>query len=295
MSRFLPAVNVDSRHVDGRPDADNGLSLVAEIADRAYLRYHHLAFLHPDPLEIVHEYTDPADREVVALIASSLALGRVDVILRACRNVLAAFPQPHEDLKRLSRNDIAARLDGFVYRFFRSAHMSYFLFGIGEALRRYGSLEDAFLAGAYGEAGKRTSVLPALVRFVDRLSQYAGGDHGILLSFPEKGGAGKRLHLFLRWMVRRDELDLGDWTRVDPAGLMVPVDTHMLRIARYLGLTTRKTADRRAGEEITAAFRLIAPEDPAKYDFALTRAGIHPDLARRELGDVLAGGRATPT
>jgi uncharacterized protein (TIGR02757 family) len=339
MNRFLPGGETERdgvREVGGVHEFTGGprpadvrdeahLAWVRGIAESAYARYNHRSFLHPDPLELVHGYSDPADREVVALITSSLALGQVDVILRACRTVLSAFPSPHADLARLSREEITARLEGFVYRFFRTERMSNFLFGIGEALRRYGSLEETFLAGpetrAEGSGDGRSggsadgcsegpakalpaaslqgsseamltgadTVQPALSKFVQRLSAYAGGDHGILLSFPDKGGAGKRLHLFLRWMVRRDELDLGDWRRVRPSMLMVPVDTHMLRIARYLGITERKTADRRASEEITAFFRRFSPEDPAKYDFALTRAGIHPDLARRDLEEVLAG------
>jgi uncharacterized protein (TIGR02757 family) len=266
------------------------VELVRLIADTAYDRYHRRAFLHPDPLEIVHDYSTSEDREVVAFISSSLALGQVHSILAACRQVLAAFPHPRRDLARLSRAEIAERLPGFVYRFFRTSHMSDLLFGLGEMLRRYGTLEDAFLQD-YTEDDD--TVLPALSSFARRLSAYAGGDHGILISFPDKGSASKRLHLFLRWMVRSDELDLGVWRRVDPARLLVPVDTHMLRIARYLGLTSRKTADRRAAEEVTAAFRRINPADPAKYDFALTRAGIHPDLAARSLTETL--GCAPPT
>ncbi|MFW5786211.1 MAG: TIGR02757 family protein [bacterium] len=260
------------------------LNDVRGVAEAAYRRYHRLEYLHPDPLEVVHAYSRREDREVVALTASALALGRVDNILKACREVLSAFPRPCDDLRRLGRKDIAGRLGSFVYRFFRTSHMTNFLFGIGEMLRRHGSLQEGFLAGY--SSGDET-VVPALTDFVGRLSAYAEGEHGILLSFPEKGSAGKRLHLFLRWMVRRDVLDPGDWTCVDPAKLLVPVDTHMLRIAHFLGITARKSADRAASEEITAFFRGIDPADPAKYDFSLTRAGIHPELSRQELGVVL--------
>ena len=260
------------------------LDRIRDVAEGAYRRYHRREYLHPDPLEVVHEYRRPENREVVALTASALALGQVESILKACRQVLSAFPRPYEELLRLDRREIADRLDGFVYRFFRTSHMSDFLFGVGEMLRRYGSLEAGFLAG-YSE--DHETVMPGLTDFVARLSTYAGGDHGILLSFPAKGSASKRLHLFLRWMVRRDALDLGDWTRVDPAKLLVPVDTHMLRISRYLGISSRKSADRAASEEITAFFRGIEPADPAKYDFALTRAGIHPELSQQDLAAVL--------
>ena len=287
MSTFLPSAGTlpAARELALPADRRPSLELLRLIADTAYARYHNREFLHPDPLEIVHEYTAPEDREIVAFIASSLALGQVHSILDACRRVLSAFPNPHRDLLVLDRAQIAERLPGFVYRFFRTSHVSNLLFGLGEMLRRFGTLEQAFLRD-YAE--DHDSVLPALTSFAGRLSDYSGGDHGILVSFPEKGSASKRLHLFLRWMVRSDELDLGVWQGVDAAKLIVPVDTHMLRIAGYLGLTERKTADRRAAEEVTASFRRLDPTDPAKYDFALTRAGIHPGLSRQSLADTLA-------
>lgn len=292
MSTFLPGAGTSAAASPATLPTEQAPSreLVRLIADTAYARYHRREFLHPDPLEVVHDYASPEDQEVVGFIASSLALGQVQSILAACREVLAAFPHPRRDLVTLSRAEIAERLPGFVYRFFRTSHISDLLFGLGEMLRRHGTLEGAFL---HNFSDDDDTVLPALSAFARRLSTYAGGDHGILVSFPDKGSASKRLHLFLRWMVRSDELDLGLWRRVDPSRLVVPVDTHMLRIARYLGLTERKTADRRAAEEVTASFRRINPADPAKYDFALTRAGIHPDLAARSLSDTLGSVRPT--
>lgn len=259
-------------------------ALLNRICENAYRRYHRREYLHPDPLEIVHEYPDPRDREVVALIASSLALGQVKSILKATREVLRTIPSPYRDLRGVSREEMSRRLPGFVYRFFGTDRISSFLAAIGSLLEDYGSIQEAFLEDY---RSSHETVLPALTSLAYRLSHRAGGEHGILISFPDKGSASKRLHLFLRWMVRRDELDFGDWSAIDPAKLIVPVDTHMLRIARYLGMTDRKTADRRAAEEVSAAFREINPSDPARYDFALTRAGIHPELAPQELGDVL--------
>jgi uncharacterized protein (TIGR02757 family) len=99
-----------------------------------------------------------------------------------------------------------------------------------------------------------------------------------------RGSACKRLHLFLRWMARKDEVDPGVWSGLDPARLMIPLDTHMFRIARTLELTRRKQADMRAALEITEAFRTICPEDPARYDFSLTRLGIREGV---DIGDFL--------
>jgi len=119
-------------------------------------------------------------------------------------------------------------------------------------------------------------LLPALGRFVDELCSAAGGLDDHLLPRPERGSACKRLNLWLRWMVRRDAVDPGGWTGVSPAQLVVPLDVHMHRICRALGLTRREAADLRTAVEITDAFRSFAPDDPVRYDFALTRLGIRP-------------------
>jgi uncharacterized protein (TIGR02757 family) len=95
-----------------------------------------------------------------------------------------------------------------------------------------------------------------------------------LLPLPERGSACKRLNLFLRWMVRRDEVDPGGWRRIPRSALVIPMDVHMHRIAVAFGLTTRRQADMRAAREVTEAFRVVSPEDPTRYDFALTRQGI---------------------
>ena len=99
-----------------------------------------------------------------------------------------------------------------------------------------------------------------------------------LLPDPDRGSACKRLHLFLKWMVRVDAVDPGGWTVLPPSALVVPVDTHMHRIGLALGLTERGQADIRTALEMTEAFSLVRPDDPVRYDFALTRFGIRPDL-----------------
>jgi uncharacterized protein (TIGR02757 family) len=122
------------------------------------------------------------------------------------------------------------------------------------------------------------------------------GDCGRLLADPRDKSACKRLNLYLRWMVRRDDVDPGGWEGVRPAQLVVPLDVHMHRIGRALGLTQRQQADCRTALEVTEAFRKISPEDPVKYDFALTRLGIRDDtnldafLARCGIGPTAPSG-----
>lgn len=129
-------------------------------------------------------------------------------------------------------------------------------------------------------AGDET-VLDALSKFAGELSRRAGGCRRGLVPSPCKGSACKRLNLFMRWMVRRDEVDPGGWSGVPPSKLVVPLDTHMFRICSTMGLTRRKQADLRTAREITDRFREIAPGDPVRYDFALTRLGMRGEMIKR--------------
>ncbi len=171
-----------------------------------------------------------------------------------------------------------ASLDGFRYRFFSGAQVAGLLDGLGEALRRFGSLEAAYREGVSreGSVGSPTAEATrwlALATFAQRLS-LPGRDLGILLPVADSKGAFKRLNLFFRWMVRHDAIDPGGWSVLTPADLFMPVDTHVLQWARREGLTRRNLADARACREITAALRGLEPEDPLRWDFAITRQGM---------------------
>jgi uncharacterized protein (TIGR02757 family) len=157
-----------------------------------------------------------------------------------------------------------------------------------EILRAFGSLETFMRECARGK-----SVLEALNHFSRRLSPDGGGFS--LLAAPENGSACKRLSLYLKWMVRHDEVDPGGWTVFSPGDLIVPTDTHMHNIALELGLTARKHADLKTALEITRGFAQISPEDPARYDFALTRFGIRGALSVSELIKLMPPEEGTPS
>lgn len=255
-----------------------GTLTVAEILERLFERFHRPEFIHPDPLEKVRA-APSADREVVGLIASGLALGRVESILEAIDRVVVRLSSPREAVESLSKAELERLFAGFRYRFVTGGQLAALLFGAGECIRRFGSIEGAFRS--VGEPGEGT-ILPALSRFTVLFGSLAGGDLGLLMPDPARGSACKRLHLYLRWMVRRDEIDPGRW-RLSRAQLMIPVDVHMLRVSQILGLTQRRQPDRAASIEITDALREICPDDPVKYDFAMTRLGIHPALRYEDL------------
>jgi len=239
-----------------------------------YVALNRRELVHPDPLEVLYDYPDPREREIVGLVAASLSYGRVRSILASVRSALARMPCPAAFLRTATQESLAAAFAGFRHRFATGQGLAAFLLGVKRLLEEFGSLNACFRAGL--REGDET-VFPALGEFADRLRRAAGGLDDHLIPRPERGSACKRLHLYLRWMVRRDAVDPGGWEGVPPAKLVVPLDVHMHRICRALGLTERKQADRRAAEEVTAAFRRLAPDDPVRYDFALTRLGIRPD------------------
>jgi len=236
-----------------------------ERLEALYRRWHHPRYLGTDPLVLVHE-ARPADREVTAFVVSCLTLGRASLVTKACRDLLARIGTPLSERLKERRDSWDEELEGFVYRFFSAARVGSLLLAVGDVLRRHGTLEAAWLS-----TGLRG--WEALEAFA-ALFRTPGADLGVLVPVNGSTGAAKRLNLFLRWMVRRDELDLGLWARPSAADLFMPVDTHVLQWARAEGLTAHKAADRRACLEITSALRTLVPDDPLRYDFAVTRAGM---------------------
>ncbi len=242
--------------------------------EHLYRRFNHRCFVRPDPLQFLYNYPSSRDRELAALVASSLAYGRVAHILKSVSCVLDILgPAPHAFLMECTHEELHRALSGFRHRFSPGVEMADLLWSARRIIRDAGSLEACFTAGLW--EGQET-ILPALNTFVQALRN-SGGRKGFLLARPEKGSACKRWHLFLRWMVREDSVDPGGWSGVKPSMLLVPLDTHMHRISRGLGATARKQADGKAALEVTEMFRRISPEDPVRYDFCLTRLGIRPE------------------
>lgn len=249
--------------------------------EKLYRRYNRREFVHPDPLEFLYLYEDIHDREIAAFIASSLAYGRVTQILRSVSRVLERMrPSPLAFVKRSSFRMIKHTFSDFKHRFTTGEELSCMLFGLKRVIERYGSIYACFSAGLDSDDD---NILPALANFTTELNSCADARLGHLVPSPRRGSACKRLNLFLRWMVRQDEVDPGGWENVPASKLIVPVDTHMHRICLLLGLTTRKQADMVTAKEITNAFRAMAPEDPVRYDFALTRLGIRQDASVADL------------
>ena len=252
--------------------------------DQLYALYNSRKWVHPDPLEYLYYYADLKDREVVGLIASSLAYGRVSQILKSVSTVLNKMgPSPYRLLDTATPASLRKTFGDFKHRFTSGEELVMMLMGAKRIRKRYGSLYACFLSGSNRED---ETIMPGLSFMVRELRAPFNGRSNSLVPVPERGSACKRLNLFLRWMVREDGVDPGGWRKVSPTKLIVPLDTHMHRICRLLKLTSRKQADMRTAIEVTRAFRKIEPEDPVRYDFALTRLGIRKDAGLCKLNEI---------
>jgi uncharacterized protein (TIGR02757 family) len=252
-----------------------------EILEDLYRKLNRREFVHPDPLEFLYHYDDPGDREVVGLIASTLAYGRVKQILKSVSNALERMGQHPGRFVATSQSEVLRSVfDGFKHRFTTGEDLCRMLEGVRAAIDAHGSLGRFFSSLVHPNDENVLPALTSFVGFIESAPCDASGEEGACpLPGPEKGSACKRLHLFLRWMVRKDDVDPGGWDGVPASKLIVPLDTHMHRLSLELGLTNRKQANGRTALEITDAFRAFSPDDPVKYDFALTRLGIRDDMS----------------
>ncbi|HUL80430.1 MAG TPA: TIGR02757 family protein [Vicinamibacteria bacterium] len=248
-----------------------------------YRQYDH-RFVTPDPLEFVRAQTSDADREVVGLLASGLAFGTVAQIKRSIAAVLEGLgPRPAEAVAALDPREAASRLRAFRHRWIAGRDVACLLFFARQVRESHGSVEAFFAEGL--SPGDR-DVGPALASFsaralaLDHGGLYRGrrlpDDAGVRYFFPspEKGSACKRLNLYLRWMARRDGVDLGVWRRPDPSQLVLPLDAHTIAISRRVRLTRYRSAGWAMALDVTRKLRTLDPSDPVKYDFAFHRMGL---------------------
>ena len=236
-----------------------------------------------DPVSLVHRYENPGDQEVAGLFCASLAYGRVDLFLPVLTRLLAAFgPSPRAYCEALAQRRDFSAFAGVVYRFNVGADLACLAWATGETLRSHGSLQALFLA-EFSRTGDLRAALAGFNQHLRALAERAeiapslGPPRALhhLLPDASRGAASKRHLLYLRWMARpADGVDLGAWHGLDPAQLIVPVDTHLARLAHNLGLTQRRDLSWRTAEEITASLRLCDARDPVKYDFALCHFGM---------------------
>jgi len=235
-----------------------------------------------DPVQIVRRYVRAQDREVVGFIAASLAFGRVASVLQSIERVLEVMgPSPAAYLRTFDPRRDASAFDGIVHRWTRERDIVCLLWVMKQMIDRCGSIEGFFLEGYDAGADDVERALESFSTRALALDLKAAYGRvpkrpGVCYFFPRpSAGSGcKRLNLFVRWMVRNDALDLGVWTRVSPSKLIVPLDTHVIRVGRCLRLTNYTSPGWRMARDITASLRRIDSGDPVKYDFAICHLGM---------------------
>jgi uncharacterized protein (TIGR02757 family) len=253
-----------------RPIAGPGARL-----DDLYRSFDHVTSA-TDPVHIVRRFTSPADREIVGFCAAALAFGRVASVLQSIESLLAVMgPHPSAFVRRFDPARERSRLEPLVHRWISGRDLMALLIVAG-------SIEAFFVQG---DDATSPHVGPALDSFSTRAlatdMRAAYGRHvprqrGVSYFFPSPsaGSACKRLNLFLRWMVRRDEIDLGVWSNVSAARLIVPLDTHVIRLGRCLKLTRYTSPGWKMALDITHALRAFDANDPVRFDFALCHVGM---------------------
>jgi uncharacterized protein (TIGR02757 family) len=236
-----------------------------------------------DPVHIVRRYTRRDDREVVGFCAAGLAFGRVASVLQSVEALLALVGMsPAAYVRDFNPARERARLEPLGHRWVRGDDLTALMLVLQRMLRECESIEGFFLAGDTQATPDLSAALESFsTRAMDidlrpaygRVPQRPGV--GYFFPRPSAGSACKRLNLFLRWMVRHDAIDLGTWTHVQPARLIVPLDTHIVRLGRCLRLTGLASPGWKMATEITASLRTIDAADPIRFDFALCHIGIN--------------------
>jgi len=254
-----------------------------DYLDWLFKKYNTPEFINSDPVKFVHRFSNPKDMEIAGFIASLLAMGNRKIILLSSERLFNIMEdKPYEFVLNFDPFWYEKILNNFVHFAYRNIEGKYLLvvfYLLKQALEKYGTLKNLFLKH-YDE--KHPTIKQALSGFVKELLSFDPPPKfngipesvGGLIPDPEKNSPCKRLNMFLRWMVRKDNVDVGLWSEVDKSKLIIPLDTHVSKISRGLGLTQRKTDTWKTAEEITNNLKKFDPEDPVKYDFAIFGLGI---------------------
>ena len=238
--------------------------------DAQYDRYNRPEFIKNDPIQIPHRFTQRQDVEISALFAALLAWGQRPTIINKCNELMRRMDDaPHQFITQ-HRDEDLKRLLGFCHRTFCDTDLLYFVHWLRDWYSQHDTLETAFLVGA--------TQRERLMNFHSRFFSLPDAPPRTRkhVATPARKSACKRVNMYLRWLVRRDGrgVDFGLWQRLSPTDLIMPIDLHVERQARPLGLLSRKLVDWQAAEELTANLRELDPLDPVKYDFALFGAGV---------------------
>jgi uncharacterized protein (TIGR02757 family) len=245
--------------------------------EEKYLRYNNPSFVECDPISIPHRFLSQRDREISGFLTATIAWGRRDLILRSCDKLLRLMDNKPTDFIHSSSEEDLKAFSGFIHRTFNGTDCQVFLRGLKNIYSHYPTMEHILVEGMR-ETGDLKDGLSHFRRIFFLMSHEKRAEKHF--ADVNSGAAGKRLNMFVRWMVRDDGrgVDFGIWKRISPSQLYIPLDLHSGNTARTLGLLTRKQNDWKAVEELTSVLREFDPADPVKYDFALFGLGVNKDI-----------------
>jgi len=250
-------------------------SKLSGYLEQKYREYNNPAFIESDPIAVPHSFNKKEDIEIAGFLTATLAWGNRKSILQNARHLMRMMDnRPCHFLTEASRQEMNP-FNSFVHRTFNGTDCRFFLESLRNIYLNHGGLENQFVK--INDLGVKESIRLFRRTFLEAKHERRSEKH---ISDPAKGSPAKRINLFLRWMVRNDNqgVDFGLWKRVNPANLICPLDVHVARVARSLGLLTRKTNDWNAAEELTVNLRKFDSADPVKYDFALFGIGVKKEI-----------------
>lgn len=250
--------------------------------DKFYNEYNFKERIKHDPIEFPHKYSDPDDIEIAGFIASCFAYGKIDLFRPVIEKILKpGSKHPAHFFKSFNIKKDKIYFENISYRFNKGTDVLCLVYILNQTLNEWGSLKNLFYhyyTPDQEDIGHVLGMFTSYFMDINTSPVYGRNikPYGLKQFFPspESGSACKRLNLFLRWMVRTKDIDLGIWNKISPSKLIIPLDTHIARISRCLGLTKRKASDWKTAEEITESLKKFDPQDPLKYDFALCHQGI---------------------
>ncbi len=247
-------------------------SEIKEYLDLKLEQYRRPSFISDDPIQIPLRYTLPQDIEISGFLSAIISWGKRSSIISNADKILQLMDySPYDFVLHHTESDLDIG-KGSLHRTFMKEDLVFLLRQLQRLYASTASLESYFIPKE-GEV----NIMGGIERFREALlvEDHRAKKH---ISSPARNSAAKRLSMFLRWMVRNDEIDIGMWNKIPLSKLSIPLDVHTGRVARSLGLLNRKQDDRKAVEELDLALRKFDPLDPVKYDFALFGIGVHQEL-----------------
>lgn len=253
-------------------EAMHSSELKAFLGEKAE-QYNSIDFIKEDPISIPHQFDKKKDIEISSFLIATIAWGNRKSILNSGSKLLEMMGNaPYDFVVNYEEKDLIA-CDGFVHRTFNEEDLRYFFFALKQIYKRYDDLESCILA-KHKDSDLQSTLHYFKTEFMSFGAPKRTHKH---ISDPLKNSAAKRLNMMLRWFVRQDKkgVDFGIWRSLSPSDLSCPLDVHSGRVARKLGLLSRKQNDARAVKELDKSLRLLDKNDPVKYDFALFGLGVY--------------------